>query len=116
MCSLVANTPLFRRVVETVGLSPAIRFGVGRATYYDTFSLMTNVMATHGQHVIVSSKTINHFTQVSYVPEHRAPKDRDCLLMLDDLRMGRGMARDIFYESEWVKQQRQQLAPPDTGT
>jgi hypothetical protein len=113
VCSLVTNTPLFRQVVETVGLSPAIRFGVGQVTYYDTFSLMTHVMTTHSQRFVVSSKTINHFTQASYAPEYRAPKDHDCLLMLQDLRTGRGMVREIFWESEWVKQQRQQLVPPD---
>jgi len=116
VCSLVANTPVFRRVVETVGLSQAIRFGVGRVTYHDTFSLMTHVMATHGQRFIVSSKTDNHFTQATYMAEHRAPKDRDCLLMLHDLRAGRGMSRDIFFETEWVRQQRQQPAPPDRST
>jgi len=108
VCSLVANTPLFRRVVETVGLTPTYRFGVGEAFFYDTFSLMTQVMATHGQYFIVSSKTINHFTQVTYMPEHRAAKDRDCWLLLDDLRVGRGMSRENFYISDWVKQQRQQ--------
>jgi hypothetical protein len=108
VCSLVVNSPLFRRVVETVGLSPAYRFGVGEAFFYDTFSLMTQVMATHNQAFIVSAKTINHFTQATYMPEHRAPKDRDCWLLLDDLRAGRGMSREDFYESDWVKQQRQQ--------
>jgi hypothetical protein len=108
VCSLVANTPLFRRVVETVGLTPAYRFGVGEAFFYDTFSLMTQVMATHGQPFIVSAKTVNHFTQATYMLEHRAAKDRDCWLLLDDLRAGRGMGRENFYESDWVKQQRQQ--------
>jgi hypothetical protein len=107
VCSLVVNSPLFRRVVETVGLSPAYRFGVGEAFFYDTFSLMTQVMATHNQAFIVSAKTINHFTQATYMPEHRAHKDRDCWLLLDDLRAGRGMSRENFYESDWVKQQHQ---------
>jgi hypothetical protein len=49
VCSLVANTPLFRRVVETVGLTPSYRFGVREVFFYDTFSLMTQMMATHGQ-------------------------------------------------------------------
>jgi hypothetical protein len=108
VCCLVANTPVFRRVVETVGLAPARRFGVGQVFFYDTFSLMTQVMATHEQAFIVSAKTINHFTQATYMPEHRAGKDHDCWLLLDDLRAGRGMNRANFYESEWVRQQRQQ--------
>jgi hypothetical protein len=108
VCSLVANTPLLRQVVETVGLSPAYRFGVDEAFFYDTFSLMTHVMATHNQSFIVASKTVNHFTQATYMPEHRAGKDQDCWLLLNDLRAGRGMQRANFYESDWVKQQRQQ--------
>jgi hypothetical protein len=108
VCSLIANTPLFRRVVEAVGLAPARRFGVDQVFFYDTFSLMTQVMATHEQAFIVSAKTINHFTQATYMPEHRAGKDHDCGLLLDDLRAGRGMNRATFYESDWVRQQRQQ--------
>jgi hypothetical protein len=61
-------------------------------------------MATHAQTFIVSSKSVNHFTQASYLSEHRAPKDRDCLLLLDELRNGRRMEHSNFYESEWVKQ------------
>lgn len=108
VCSLIANTSVFRRVVETVGLAPAHRFDVGRVFFYDTFSLMTQVMATHEQSFIVSAKTVNHFTQTTYMPEHRAGKDQDCWLLLDDLRAGRGMNRANFYESDWVRQQRQQ--------
>jgi hypothetical protein len=108
VCSLVKNTPLFHTAVSSVGLTPVIRLHVGRAIYYDTFSAMTHVMQTHRQRFIVSAKTVKHFTQATYLSEHRAPKDRDCWLMLNDLRAGRGMQRDIFYESDWVKQQRQQ--------
>ena len=42
------------------------------------------------------------------MPKHRAAKDHDCWLLLDDLRAGREMDRENFYESDWVKQQRQQ--------
>jgi hypothetical protein len=104
VCCLIKNTPLFRRVVEMIGLTPALQFQPDRATYYDTLGLLTQVMATHGQRFIVSSKTVNHFTETVHRPELRAPKDHDCLRMLDELRAGRGMALEIFYESEWVKQ------------
>jgi len=96
VCSLVANTPLFRRAVEAVGLSQAIRFGVGEVTYHDTFSLMTHVMATHGQEFIVSSKTVNHFSQTTYLSTERPPRDRDCALLLAELRAGRGMQLKNF--------------------
>jgi hypothetical protein len=103
VCCLVANTPVFRRVVAGVGLSPACRFGVGRLRFYDTFGLMTEVMATHGQGFAVSSKSVNHFTQAASMPELRPPKERDCQLLLDDLRAGRGMGRENFYTSDWVR-------------
>lgn len=99
VCSLIANTPLFRRVVEAVGLSQAIRFGVGEVIYHDTFSLMTHVMATHGQEFIVSSKTVNHFTQTTYLSAERPPRDRDCALLLGELRAGRGMELENFFAS-----------------
>jgi hypothetical protein len=107
VCSLVANSPTFQKVVETVGLNPAISFGAGEAGHYDTFGLMTHVMATHGLRFIVSVKTVYHFTQAAYEPELRAPKDRDCLKMLGELGAGRGMGMEIFRLSEWVKQNRQ---------
>jgi hypothetical protein len=99
VCSLIADTPLFRRVVEAVGLSQAIRFGVGEVIYHDTFSLMTHVMATHGQEFIVSSKTVNHFAQTTYLSAERPPRDRDCALLLGELRAGRGMELKNFFAS-----------------
>ena len=99
VCSLVANTPLFRQVVASVGLSQAIRFGIGEVVYHDTFSLMTHVMATHGQQFVVSSKTVNHFTQTTYLNAERTPRERDSQLMLDELRAGRAMQSPIFYKA-----------------
>lgn len=96
VCSLIANTPLFRQVVETVGLSQAIRFGVGEVVYHDTFSLMTQVMATHQQQFVVSSKTVNHFTQTTYLNTERTPRERDCQLMLNELRNRGSIEADVF--------------------
>lgn len=102
-CSLVANTPIFRKVVKIIGLGRAMGFEVGTARWYDTFSLMTHVMATHGLHFIVSSKRINHFTMTGYQPEARALKDQNCLTMLNELRAERGMGIGLFRESDWKK-------------
>ncbi|CAG0998562.1 hypothetical protein ANAEL_02779 [Anaerolineales bacterium] len=107
VCSLIANTPVFRTVTETIGLNPAISFGAWAAKHYDTFGLMTHVMATHGFRFIVSSKTVNHFTETVYRPELRAPKDKDCSKMLEELQAGRGMELENFRLSDWVKQNRQ---------
>ncbi len=86
VCSLIANTPLFRKVARAVGLGQAISFRVGKVTYYDTFGLMTQVMATHLQQFIVSSKMVNHFTQTTYLDAQRGDRDRDCSRMLDQYR------------------------------
>lgn len=91
VCSLIANTPLFRDIVGAVGLAQAIRFGIGEVVYHDTFSLMTAVMATHAQQFIISSKTVNHFTQTSYLEGERNRRDEDCLRMLEQLRGGGGL-------------------------
>jgi hypothetical protein len=78
----------------------------GEAIHEDTFSLMTLVMATNGLRFVVSSKTVNHFTETAYRPELRAKKDIDCLKMLKELRAGRGMELDLFRESDWKKTER----------
>jgi hypothetical protein len=103
VCSLVVNTPVFRKVVEIIGLGRAMGFEVGTARWYDTFSLMTHVMATHNLRFMVSSKRINHFTMTGYQPEARGLKDSNCLTMLEELRAGRGMGIDLFRESDWKK-------------
>ena len=100
VCSLIANTPLFRHVVATVGLSQAIRFGIGEVAYHDTFSLMTQVMATHRQQFRVSSQIVNHFTQTSYVNADRSVRERDCQSMIDELREGRGITHPRFRRPE----------------
>jgi hypothetical protein len=102
-CSLVANTPVFRQVVDVIGLGRAMGFGVGDARWFDTFSLMTHVMATHSRRFVVSSRRVNHFTMTGYQPEARGLKDANCLAMLEELRAGRGMALDLFRESDWKK-------------
>lgn len=103
VCSLVKSTALFQTMVEQIGLGRAIRFGVGTATYYDTFGLMTGVMATHGLRFEVSSKTVNHFTMTSYHEEGRGIKDKNCLSMLAELRAGRGLELALFRGAEWGK-------------
>jgi hypothetical protein len=106
VCCLVANTPAFRQTVSAVGLTPAYRLNVATAHFYDTFGLMTAMMAAHGQGFIVSARSVNHFTQVSYLPEHREVKDKDCAFLLDELRAGRGIGHPRFLESDWVRQLR----------
>jgi len=86
VCSLVGNSPTFRRVVEAVGLHRAVAFQSGTATYYDTFALMTQIMATHGFRFMVSSKTVNHFTNTVWCPQWREIRDKECMDMLVELR------------------------------
>jgi hypothetical protein len=65
-CALIANTPLFRQVVELIGLSCARYLWAEREEYLDTFKLMTRVMQTHGLRHILSSALVQHFFAVSY--------------------------------------------------
>lgn len=104
VCALVKNLSLFHQVVERMGLAPAIGLGPGEAVHYDTFSLMTNVMATHGYDFMISSKRVNHFTETGYQPERRAVKDRDCHKMLRELHAGHGTEQELFWQSNWKKQ------------
>lgn len=65
-CALVRNTPLFRSIVETVGLGCARLLWAEREEYLDTFKLLTRVMATHGLRHRLASAMILHFFSVSY--------------------------------------------------
>lgn len=65
-CALIPNTPLFRTVVELIGLSCARYLWAQREEYLDTFKLMTRVMQTHGRHHMLSSALVQHFFAVSY--------------------------------------------------
>ena len=68
-CALVKNTPVFRKVVEEVGLSCVNYLWADAEEYLDTFKLMTKVMKTHGLKHIISTKMVMHFFNVSYVWE-----------------------------------------------
>jgi len=65
-CALVKNTPLFRTIVEEVGLFCVKFLWAERTEYIDTFKLMTKVMKTHGQRHIITSPLVIHFFSVSY--------------------------------------------------
>jgi hypothetical protein len=65
-CALIPNTPLFRRVADTIGFACVRYLWADREEYFDTFKLMTRVMQTHGLHHVLSSAMIQHFFSVSY--------------------------------------------------
>jgi hypothetical protein len=85
-CALVKNTPLFRNVVEEIGLSCVKYLWADAEEYLDTFKLMTKTMKTHGLKHIISSKMVLHFFNVSYIWEptkhwnEAKAKQRDVLL------------------------------------
>ena len=92
-CALVRNTPLFRRVVDLIGLSCAKYLWAEREEYLDTFKLMTRVMQTHQQRHIFSSALVQHFFAVSYqwdTEEHNQIKARLRDNKLAELRAGTG--------------------------
>jgi hypothetical protein len=65
-CALVRNTPLFRSIVEEIGMSCANYLWADRAEYLDTFQLLTKVLRTHGLRHILSSSMVLHFFSTSY--------------------------------------------------
>jgi GT2 family glycosyltransferase len=65
-CALVRNTPAFRRVVAEVGMSCATYHWAEHDEYFDTFTLLTKVMRTHGQHHVITDALVMHAFGVSY--------------------------------------------------
>jgi hypothetical protein len=68
-CALVKNTPLFRAVVQEIGLSSVWYLWAEGDEVLDTFKLMTKVMKTHGLRHVISSTMVLHFFCVSYIWE-----------------------------------------------
>jgi hypothetical protein len=68
-CALVKNTPLFRSIVEEIGLSSVQYLGAESDEILDTFKLLTKVMKTHGFSHLLSSQMVLHFFCVSYAWE-----------------------------------------------
>lgn len=87
-CALVRNTPVFRRVVEHIGLSTAWVFGESQPIhgFYDTFALACHVMKTHEQRYILSQTMVQHFFCVSYDPAGMDWKRKVCAEKLALLR------------------------------
>ncbi len=85
-CALVKNTSSFRRVVESVGLSPALTVAVREGLFWDTFGLATAVMATHGQLALLSTAMVGHFFCVSYDEYRLEEKRKQCKEMLGNYR------------------------------
>jgi hypothetical protein len=84
-CALVKNTPLFRTVVEEVGLFCVKFLWADHEEYLDTFKLMTKVMKTHGQRHMITSPLVIHFFSASYDWDNEKVKQakidhRDALL------------------------------------
>jgi hypothetical protein len=85
-CAMIRNTPLFRRTVETLGLSPALVQSERSGHWWDTFGLMTQVMRINGLGWRRSSCGVVHFGSVSWdsawAAEKAASRDR----LLDEYR------------------------------
>ena len=88
--ALVANTPVFRRVAEIVGLSAGVIIAADETIggFADTFGLASMVMRTHGLRHALSSVTVGHYHGVSY-DDPTQPRDwkvADCQRRLAGLR------------------------------
>jgi hypothetical protein len=84
-CALIPNTPLFRQVVEIIGLSCVRYLWAEREEYLDTFKLMTRVMQTHGLRHMLSSAIVQHFFAVSY--EWDSPETQRVKMDMRDQRL-----------------------------
>lgn len=95
-CALVANTPVFRRVAETVGLSAAALIARDEdvAGITDTLGLASIVMATHELRYVLSKVAVCHyFGMTSDHPDNPlGDKPSDCRRRLRALRSGRSPA------------------------
>jgi hypothetical protein len=91
-CALIPNTPLFRQVVELIGLACVRYLWADREEYLDTFKLMTRVMQTHGLHHSLSSAMIQHFFCVSY--EWDSPETQRLKIGMRDQRLAELRALD----------------------
>lgn len=81
-CALIGNTTLFRRTVETFGLSPAMVQSERSGRWWDTLGLMTQVMRINGLTWRRSEVGVTHFGNVSWDDRWAAEKaaDRDRLM------------------------------------
>ncbi len=91
-CTLIANSPAFRRVSEVVGLSGAVVVSQDPeiAGFHDTLGLASQAMSVQGLRYILSEAAVVHFFYVSYEsdPEIAAGKLADCRRRLEVLRHG----------------------------
>jgi hypothetical protein len=85
-CSLIKNTAVFRRVVQSVGLSVAQIKKAGGGEVFDTAGLMSRVMQTHGYTWLISKELVIHFFSVSYNSEYLDEKTVQCKQFLEELR------------------------------
>jgi GT2 family glycosyltransferase len=88
-CALIKNTEIFRGVVREIGLSCARYLWAEREEYFDTCTLMTRVMRTHGLRHIISAQMVLHFFCTSYdwdLDHVKRQKDAQCWARLTELR------------------------------
>jgi len=86
MCTLIKNTPAFRRVADRIGLSSAWIYedNMVGAGMYDTMGLLTAVMTTHEQIYLTSSQGVIHFGGSTYGldrPVKKLRRDQCCHLL-----------------------------------
>lgn len=66
-CAVIRNSPIFKTVLETIGLGTYVRHTPHEETYLDTCKLLTMVMRTHGfVHLVSQSVLVKHFFCTSY--------------------------------------------------
>lgn len=88
--ALVANTPVFRRVAEVVGLSAGVTIAADEsiAGFADTLGPATLAMATHNLRHVLSEVVVEHYHGISYDDPSQpiGHKLDDCRRRLAELR------------------------------
>jgi hypothetical protein len=88
--ALVPNTPVFRKVVDIIGLSAALIIAADPSTagFADTFGLASLVMQTHNLKHALSEMTVGHYYGVSYKDSDQPVEGKiaDCRRRLAELR------------------------------
>jgi len=90
-CALVRNDEVFRRTVETLGLSPYWNWSADPSVggYGDTFALATQVMHAFGLRRRQSRAAVLHFGDVSHSEFARQSNEALCQELLTALRADR---------------------------
>jgi hypothetical protein len=87
-CTLIKNTPLFRRVAKYASFSDVCTFEEGIGSVYDILGLVAMIMKINRKVIIPSVCSVRHFGRITYADQKELErKSRICREMLMKLRV-----------------------------